>query len=43
MRLTHIGEPTLLIEVAGRRILTDPTSDPPGQRYGFGWAPAAGS
>jgi L-ascorbate metabolism protein UlaG (beta-lactamase superfamily) len=35
--LTHIGGPTLLIEVAGWRLLTDPTFDPPGRRYGFGW------
>jgi L-ascorbate metabolism protein UlaG (beta-lactamase superfamily) len=37
VRLTHIGGPTLLIEVAGRRLLTDPTFDPPGQHYAFGW------
>ncbi|GAB4079950.1 MBL fold metallo-hydrolase [Modestobacter muralis] len=37
MRLTHVGGPTLLIEVAGWRILTDPTFDPPGRRYDFGW------
>ncbi|WP_369134636.1 MBL fold metallo-hydrolase [Modestobacter sp. I12A-02662] len=37
MRLTHIGGPTLLIEVAGWRLLTDPTFDPPGRRYAFGW------
>jgi L-ascorbate metabolism protein UlaG (beta-lactamase superfamily) len=37
VRLTHIGGPTLLIEVADWRILTDPTFDPPGRRYGFGW------
>ena len=37
IRLTHIGGPTLLIEVDGWRILTDPTFDPPGQRYAFGW------
>src|SRR5437016_3483634 len=35
--LTHIGGPTVLIEVVGWRILTDPTFDPPGRRYGFGW------
>jgi L-ascorbate metabolism protein UlaG (beta-lactamase superfamily) len=35
--LTHVGGPTVLIEAAGRRILTDPTFDPPGRRYGFGW------
>ncbi|MDG4665274.1 MBL fold metallo-hydrolase [Mycobacterium sp. 236(2023)] len=37
MRLTHIGGPTVLVELAGWRILTDPTFDPPGRRYGFGW------
>jgi L-ascorbate metabolism protein UlaG (beta-lactamase superfamily) len=37
LRLTHVGGPTLLIEVAGRRILTDPTFDAPGRRYAFGW------
>jgi len=35
--LTHIGGPTTLIEVEGWRILTDPTFDPPGRAYGFGW------
>lgn len=37
MQLTHIGGPTVLIELDGWRILTDPTFDPPGRRYGFGW------
>jgi L-ascorbate metabolism protein UlaG (beta-lactamase superfamily) len=37
VRLTHIGGPTLLIEADGRRILTDPTFDPAGGRYRFGW------
>jgi L-ascorbate metabolism protein UlaG (beta-lactamase superfamily) len=37
LRLTHIGGPTLLIEVGGWRLLTDPTFDPPGRRYNFGW------
>lgn len=35
--LTHIGGPTVLIEVGGRRLLTDPTFDPAGGRYSFGW------
>jgi L-ascorbate metabolism protein UlaG (beta-lactamase superfamily) len=35
-RLTHIGGPTLLIEVDGWRLLTDPTFDPPGGHYKFG-------
>ena len=37
LRLTHIGGPTVLIEVAGWRLLTDPTFDPPGGKYAFGW------
>ena len=37
VRLTHIGGPTVLIETGGWRLLTDPTFDPPGQRYFFGW------
>jgi L-ascorbate metabolism protein UlaG (beta-lactamase superfamily) len=35
--LTHIGGPTALIEVDGVRLLTDPTFDPPGQHYSFGF------
>jgi L-ascorbate metabolism protein UlaG (beta-lactamase superfamily) len=35
-RLTHLGGPTVLVELDGWRILTDPTFDPPGRRYGFG-------
>jgi L-ascorbate metabolism protein UlaG (beta-lactamase superfamily) len=37
MNLTHIGGPTVLIEHGGLRILTDPTFDPPGKAYRFGW------
>ena len=37
VRLTHIGGPTVLIEVGGWRMLTDPTFDAPGRRYNFGW------
>lgn len=37
VRITHIGGPTVLIEVEGWRLLTDPTFDPPGRRYSFGW------
>ncbi len=37
VRVTHIGGPTVLIEVGGWRLLTDPTFDPPGKRYFFGW------
>ena len=35
--LTHIGGPTVQIEVGGWRLLTDPTLDPPGRKYNFGW------
>ncbi|GII54407.1 MBL fold metallo-hydrolase [Planotetraspora thailandica] len=35
--LTHVGGPTVLMELDGWRILTDPTFDPAGRRYGFGW------
>ncbi|CBG68076.1 MBL fold metallo-hydrolase [Streptomyces sp. LBUM 1478] len=37
VRVTHIGGPTALIEIGGLRLLTDPTFDPPGRRYAFGW------
>jgi L-ascorbate metabolism protein UlaG (beta-lactamase superfamily) len=36
VRLTHIGGPTLLVEVGGWRLLTDPTFDAPGGSYRFG-------
>ena len=41
VRITHIGGPTTLIEVEGWRLLTDPTFDPPGRRYTFGWGSAS--
>ena len=37
IRVTHIGGPTVVIEAQGWRILTDPTFDPPGKTYKFGW------
>src|SRR5689334_15136958 len=37
VRVTHVGGPTTLLEFGGWRILTDPTFDPPGGRYFFGW------
>jgi L-ascorbate metabolism protein UlaG (beta-lactamase superfamily) len=37
IRITHLGGPTALIEVGGWRLLTDPTFDPPGRSYRFGW------
>jgi L-ascorbate metabolism protein UlaG (beta-lactamase superfamily) len=41
LRLTHVGGPTVLIEVGGWRLLTDPTFDAPGRRYAFGWGTAS--
>jgi L-ascorbate metabolism protein UlaG (beta-lactamase superfamily) len=38
--LTHIGGPTVLIEAAGWRILSDPTFDPAGGATASGGAPA---
>jgi L-ascorbate metabolism protein UlaG (beta-lactamase superfamily) len=37
LRITHIGGPTVLIELGDWRLLTDPTFDAPGKRYFFGW------
>ena len=37
VRITHVGGPTVLVEAAGWRLLTDPTFDPPGRKYNFGW------
>jgi L-ascorbate metabolism protein UlaG (beta-lactamase superfamily) len=37
VRLTHVGGPTVLIELGGWRLLTDPTFDPAGGTYRFGW------
>lgn len=41
MRLTYIGGPTALVEIGPWRLLTDPTFDPPGKRYFFGWGTAS--
>jgi L-ascorbate metabolism protein UlaG (beta-lactamase superfamily) len=41
LRITHIGGPTVLIDVAGWRLLTDPTFDAPGGKYHFGWGTAS--
>jgi L-ascorbate metabolism protein UlaG (beta-lactamase superfamily) len=35
--ITHVGGPTTLLEVGGWRLLTDPTFDPAGGKYRFGW------
>ena len=40
-RITHIGGPTTLLEIGELRLLTDPTFDPPGRRYTFGWGSAS--
>jgi L-ascorbate metabolism protein UlaG (beta-lactamase superfamily) len=37
VRITHIGGPTVLLEIGGWRLLTDPTFDPVGGKYRFGW------
>ncbi len=37
LRITHIGGPTVLVEAGGWRLLTDPTFDPAGGAYRFGW------
>ncbi|HEY0000699.1 MAG TPA: MBL fold metallo-hydrolase [Actinoplanes sp.] len=37
LTITHIGGPTTLLELAGIRLLVDPTFDAPGRRYSFGW------
>ncbi|SDI62260.1 MBL fold metallo-hydrolase [Nonomuraea jiangxiensis] len=37
VHFTHIGGPTVLIDFDGWRLLTDPTFDPPGRTYAFGW------
>jgi len=41
VRVTHIGGPTVLVEVEGWHLLVDPTFDPPGKRYRFGWGTAS--
>jgi L-ascorbate metabolism protein UlaG (beta-lactamase superfamily) len=41
IRITHIGGPTTLLEIGELRLLTDPTFDPPGRRYTFGWGSAS--
>ena len=37
LTLTHIGGPTVLLELGGWTLLTDPTFDAPGGHYSFGW------
>jgi L-ascorbate metabolism protein UlaG (beta-lactamase superfamily) len=35
--ITHVGGPTVLVELGRWRLLTDPTFDPAGGHYDFGW------
>ena len=35
--VTHIGGPTTLLRIGDWCLLVDPTFDPPGRRYRFGW------
>ena len=37
LRATHIGTATLLLELEGLRLLTDPVFDAPGETWNFGW------
>lgn len=37
MRVTHIGTATLLLELEGLRLLTDPVFDAPGEKWRFGF------
>jgi L-ascorbate metabolism protein UlaG (beta-lactamase superfamily) len=37
LTITYVGGPTALLEVAGLRLLTDPTFDPAGRKYNFDW------
>jgi len=37
VKLTHLGTATLLIEIGGLRLLTDPVFDPSGTKHAMGW------
>ncbi|GHO57892.1 MBL fold metallo-hydrolase [Ktedonobacter robiniae] len=39
VQVTHIGGPTMLLEIGGLRLLTDPTFDPAGSYYASKPAP----
>lgn len=41
MKITYVGGPTAVLEIGPWRLLTDPTFDPPGKRYFFGWGTAS--
>lgn len=36
-QITYIGAATIILEIAGLRLLTDPVFDPAGGAYAFGW------
>lgn len=37
LRITYVGGPTAVLEIGAWRLLTDPTFDPAGGSYRFGW------
>ena len=41
VRILYLGGPTAVIEIGPWRLITDPTFDPPGRRYFFGWGTAS--
>jgi L-ascorbate metabolism protein UlaG (beta-lactamase superfamily) len=41
VRIIYVGGPTAVIEIGSWRLITDPTFDPPGKRYCFGWGAAS--
>jgi L-ascorbate metabolism protein UlaG (beta-lactamase superfamily) len=41
VRVLYVGGPTAVIEIGPWRLITDPTFDPPGGRYFFGWGTAS--
>jgi L-ascorbate metabolism protein UlaG (beta-lactamase superfamily) len=41
IRILYVGGPTAVIEIGPWRLITDPTFDPPGKRYFFGWGTAS--
>ena len=41
VRILYVGGPTAVIEIGAWRVITDPTFDPAGGRYFFGWGTAS--
>jgi hypothetical protein len=41
VRILYVGGPTAVIEIGPWRLITDPTFDPPGGWYFFGWGTAS--